>query len=315
MNTALTRTELDQFPLLHRGQVRDTYDLGDQLLMVATDRISAFDVIMPAGIPGKGRILTGLSAFWFEKTRDIAPNHFLSTDLSQLQPLSDDEREQLTGRALIVRKANRIDIECVVRGYIAGSAWQENLSSGTIAGLPAQGGLRESDRLPAPVFTPASKSDQGHDENITIDQLRAEVGVDLAADLERISLALYNAASAHALARGIIIADTKFEFGFVDGELIVIDEMLTPDSSRFWDLESYEPGRAQDSFDKQYLRDWLLSTGWDREPPAPQLPADVIEGTLRRYREAVDRLTGPARGEPVTDADIPQSHLERSGVA
>ncbi len=307
---AVTRTALSGYPLVHSGKVRDTYDLGSELLMIATDRISAFDVIMPQGIPGKGQALTQLSRFWFDQTRDLASNHLVTTDLVSLSNLSDRERELLDDRSMIVRKAERIDYECVVRGYLAGSGWNEYRSHGTVAGLPLPAGLLDSSKLPEAIFTPAVKNDQGHDENISVAELRNRIGAELTDELERRSIALFTFASDLARERGIVIADTKFEFGFVDGELIVIDEMLTPDSSRFWDAEAYDPGHAQASFDKQYLRDWLLDSGWNREPPAPDLPAEVIEGTQRRYQEAVARLTGESTS--ASKAAAPGS--ERSGV-
>jgi len=291
-SSALTRTALSGFPRIHSGKVRDTYDLGDRLLMVATDRISAFDVIMPQGVPGKGRRLTRLSTFWFRATSHISSNHLLSTDLSTLNELTLPERKALDGRSMIVRRAKRIDFECVVRGYLAGSGWNEYRERGTVAGLPVPKGLAESVKLPEPIFTPAVKNDVGHDENISISELSNRIGSDLSGELRRRSIALFTAASEMALPRGIIIADTKFEFGFVGDELIVIDEMLTPDSSRFWDAEQYQPGGPQRSFDKQYLRDWLIDSGWNREPPAPAVPDDVMDGTMRRYQEAVERLTG-----------------------
>jgi phosphoribosylaminoimidazole-succinocarboxamide synthase len=290
---ALTQISLQGYPRFHSGKVRDTFDLDDRLLIVASDRISAFDVIMPNGIPGKGAALTKLSIFWFAQTSGIVANHFISDDLTTLPQLSASERAELSGRAMIVRRAQRIDFECVVRGYISGSAWKEYQSTGSVAFVPMPGGLRESDRLAEPIFTPAVKNDLGHDENISVTELRDRIGADLTAELERLSIALYTSAAAHAAERGIIIADTKFEFGFAGDDLIVIDEMLTPDSSRFWVAAAWEPGGPQESFDKQFLRDWLLASGWNREPPAPVLPEEIISGTRQRYEEAVARLTGP----------------------
>jgi len=308
ISNTLTSTSLSGYPLIHSGKVRDTYDLGDRLLMVATDRISAFDVIMPQGIPGKGRALTRLSVFWFGVTSHLSPNHLVSTDLSTLDALTEEERAVLDGRSMIVRKAKRIDFECVVRDYLAGSAWNEYRAHGTVAGLTLPKGLAESGRLPEPIFTPAVKNDHGHDENISVSKLCNRIGSDLARELERRSIEIFTAASQRARTRGIIIADTKFEFGFAGDELIVIDEMLTPDSSRFWDAEQYVPGGPQPSFDKQYLRDWLIDSGWNRELPAPDLPSEVIDGTMRRYQEAVERLTGQTLEAPMRTA----SDRERS---
>jgi phosphoribosylaminoimidazole-succinocarboxamide synthase len=278
--------------LYRHGKVRDTYDLGSALLMVASDRISAFDVVMPTPIPGKGIILTQLSRFWFGLTDSIVPNHLISARFADFPPDLASFASTLVDRAMLVRRAKRIDVECVVRGYLAGSAWSEYLNTGTMAGERLPTGLRQADRLPRPVFTPAIKNDAGHDQNISISALRDLVGSELARSLESTSLALYEFASAHAARRGIILADTKFEFGWIDGELRLIDELLTPDSSRFWDAAGYEPGRDQPSFDKQFVRDWLVQSGWNREPPGPELPPDVVAGTLARYREAFERLTG-----------------------
>lgn len=278
-------------PLFRRGKVRDTYDLGDRLLMVASDRLSAFDVILPTPIPGKGIILTQLSRFWFERTRSIVPNHLDSTDLSGLGATIEGNTS-LAGRAMIVRKAERIDVECVVRGYLAGSGWREYEQHGTLAGKKMPSGMRQCDRLERPLFTPALKNDDGHDENVPASSLDDTLGHDLRQALERISLALYELAAPFAAGRGLILADTKFEFGFVAGELTLIDEALTPDSSRFWDAASFAPGRDQDSFDKQFVRDWLLASGWHKEPPAPVLPDEIVRGTTARYRAAFERLTG-----------------------
>lgn len=284
--------DIDTLPLFRRGKVRDTYDLGDRLLMVASDRISAFDVVLPEPIPDKGRVLTTLSAFWFARTGTIVRNHVVSTDVEDLPEAALPWRDQLNGRCMIVRKAERVDVECVVRGYLSGSAWVEYRDAGIVAGVRLPAGLRESDRLPEPIFTPATKADSGHDENISIARMREMVGGELTDQLCRLSFDLYLAASEYAITRGLIIADTKFEFGLLDGEPILIDELLTPDSSRFWDVTRYEPGRAQDSYDKQPVRDWLLATGWDRNPPAPSLPPEVIRKTAERYRRAYEQLTG-----------------------
>jgi phosphoribosylaminoimidazole-succinocarboxamide synthase len=274
--------------LFSRGKVRDTFDFGDHLLMVATDRMSAFDVILPNGIPDKGAILTEMSKWWFERTGDIAPNHLESGWPSQL---SDQEREW-GQRSMYVRKAERIDIECVVRGYLAGSGWKEYRKGGTLAGLRLPAGLVESDRLPEPQFTPSTKNDTGHDENISISQMADTVGAELTDELQRLSLQLYSSAAATALERGVILADTKLEFGFIDGQIHLIDECFTPDSSRYWDAETYERGKPQPSMDKQYLRDWLESLGWDKTPPGPELPEEVVLGTRERYLLAYRRITG-----------------------
>jgi phosphoribosylaminoimidazole-succinocarboxamide synthase len=285
-------------PLYTRGKVRDIYDLGDRLLIVATDRLSAFDVVLPTGIPRRGEVLTRLSAWWFNRTSSIVPNHMIAADPAAF--LFDWERwpaapqQALQGRAMLVQKTARIDFECVVRGYLAGSAWAEYRASADhiacVYRLPA--GLRESDRLSEPLFTPATKADTGHDENISFDTLADRVGRELAIRLRDVSLAIYQEAARVAEARGIIIADTKFEFGMLDGNLLLIDEALTPDSSRFWDAAQYVPGQSQPSFDKQFVRDWLVASGWNREPPAPALPPDVAAQTAARYWEAYTRLTG-----------------------
>jgi phosphoribosylaminoimidazole-succinocarboxamide synthase len=288
----LLRIELLGVPVFRRGKVRDTFDLGDQLLMVSSDRVSAFDVIMPNGIPGKGTILTQLSNFWFARTRGIVRNHLLATDPAEFPASVRPYAELLRGRSVLVRKAQRVDIECVVRGYLAGSAWVEYQRAGTVCGQSLPLGLVESARLPEPIFTPAYKADEGHDENITRERMADLVGADLAAALERIARALYQHAAEYALGRGIIIADTKFEFGLLDDAPILIDEILTPDSSRFWEVERWEPGRPQDSLDKQPLRDWLSASGWNKEPPAPELPPDVVARIADKYRAAYERLTG-----------------------
>ncbi len=290
---ALVTTDLPGVTLFRRGKVRDTYRLSnDLLLFVTTDRVSAFDVVMPNGVPDKGRVLTGLSVFWFNRMRDLVPNHLVSSDVADLPPTLAAQRDLLKGRIMIGRAAERIDIECVARGYLAGSGWAEYRTTGAVAGYDLPAGLTESARLPRPLFTPAMKSDSGHDENITPARMAALIGADLTRELERRTLTLYAEASAYAAARGIILADTKFEFGWIDGALTLIDEALTPDSSRFWDMETYEPGRPQASMDKQPLRDWLEASGWDKQPPAPTLPPDVIDATRARYVRAYERLTG-----------------------
>jgi phosphoribosylaminoimidazole-succinocarboxamide synthase len=279
-------------PLVYSGKVRDTYELSNgRLLMVASDRISAFDVILPATIPGKGEILTQLSLFWFEQTESLIPNHLTGESVADLA-WSDESTEALERRSMVVHQAERIPVECVVRGYLAGSGWAEYKRTGSVAGHTLPANLRVGSRLPAPVFTPARKNDGGHDENITRADLEYDIGSEIATRLETVSLSIYQQAAESAAARGVIIADTKFEFGFIDGHLTLIDEVLTPDSSRFWDTSTWQPGREPDSWDKQYLRNWLVESGWDREPPAPALPDEVIQGTRSRYLEAFQRLTG-----------------------
>lgn len=279
-------------PLFGRGKVRDTYDLGDRLLMVATDRLSAFDSILPNGIPDKGRVLTLLSAFWFGRTSEIIPNHLLSVDTADLPASLGASAEMLAGRFMLVRKARRLDFECVVRGYLAGSGWADYQQSSEVCGVRLPPGLRQADQLPEPIFTPATKAESGHDINISLDVMKNSVGEDLGQAIADASIAIYRAAAAYALDRGIIIADTKMEFGLLDDHLILIDELLTPDSSRFWAVGDYAPGKAPASFDKQYVRDWLESSGWNKEPPAPVLPDEVVAGTASRYREAYEWLTG-----------------------
>lgn len=291
--TVLTEhLDIPGLPLFSRGKVRETFDLGDRLLMIATDRISAYDSILPTGIPNKGIVLTQLSRFWFGRTGDLVPNHLISTDLSDLPTNVNINRELIQGRFMIVRKAKRVDIECVARGYLSGSAWAEYRHTGEVAGLKLPSGLVESQKLPRPIFTPATKSSSGHDINISFEQMCRTVGVELATSLRDKTLGVYRSAEEYAAGQGILIADTKFEFGLIEGQLVLIDEALTPDSSRFWDAERYSPGSAQPSFDKQYVRDWLTSSGWDREPPAPPLPDDVARATSEKYINAYERLTG-----------------------
>jgi phosphoribosylaminoimidazole-succinocarboxamide synthase len=287
----LMRSSVDGLDLVHRGKVRETYAVGeDRLLLVATDRLSAFDVVFDQPIPDKGRVLTRLSAYWFAALAGLGPSHFISVDPADLP---DGARSpDLAGRSMLVRRATRVDAECVVRGYLAGSGWAEYRTSGMVGGHRLPSGLREAERLPEPIFTPSTKAEIGHDENITRDDLAAMVGADLARQLEERSLAAYDAGAARAEAVGLILADTKFEFGWIDGQLALIDEVLTPDSSRFWDGELYAPGSAPASFDKQYVRDFVSASGWNKEPPAPSLPVEVIEGTRSRYVTAYERLTG-----------------------
>lgn len=294
MAAPLLRIDLPGVPLFRRGKVRDTFDLGDSLLMVSSDRVSAFDVIMPDGIPGKGAVLTQLSNFWFARTAGLVRNHLLATAPEDFPAELQAHADILRGRAVLVRKAERVDIECVVRGYLSGSAWVEYARQGTVCGQLLPPGLVESDRLPEPIFTPAMKADEGHDENISVARMAELVGADFTAELERLTRLIYAEAVAYAAPRGIIIADTKLEFGLLDGAPILIDELLTPDSSRFWEAAHYAPGRPQDSLDKQPLRDWLLGTGWDREPPAPSLPPEVVARMSDKYHTAYERLTGAA---------------------
>ena len=279
-------------PRFGAGKVRDTYDLGDYLLMVATDRISAFDCILPNGIPRKGEVLTRLSAYWFGLTHDLLPNHLLSADPADLPIEVAAYRDQLASRFMIVRKAQRIDFECVARGYLAGSAWQDYRATGAVCGIRLPEGLRQADRLPEPIFTPATKEETGHDRNVTLADVKRAVGEELGQALADATLAIYRRAAEIALDRGIIIADTKMEFGLIDGALILIDELLTPDSSRFWALSEYAPGGSPPSFDKQFVRDYLERVGWNKQPPTPTLPPDVVAGTAERYREAYEWLTG-----------------------
>jgi phosphoribosylaminoimidazole-succinocarboxamide synthase len=278
--------------------VRDTYNLGNLLLMVTTDRISAFDYVLPCGIPDKGLVLNQLSAFWFNKTRNLITNHLIDVvnEVTILDACLTPEKRfpypaYLAGRSMIVNKARRISIECVVRGYLAGSAWAEYQQYGTVSGQPLPKGLQESQELPEPLFTPTTKAESGHDQPLSMDEMRRLAGKSIAEEIKEKSLAIYNYAQEYARTRGIIIADTKMEFGMVNDQLILIDELLTPDSSRFWDAEQYRVGQSQPSYDKQPVRDWLTGSGWNGEPPAPMLPPDVIEATARRYRQAYERLT------------------------
>jgi phosphoribosylaminoimidazole-succinocarboxamide synthase len=292
MRAVISQTEFPGLKLLARGKVRDIYDLGDRLLIVATDRLSAFDVVLPTPIPDKGRVLTQLSLFWFDRLAGIVPHHVLSAkDFSgELAPFA----AALDGRSMIVRRTDPLPIECVVRGYIVGSGWKDYQRTGAICGIPLPAGLRESDQLPHPIFTPSTKATTGHDENISFEQAAATVGQSLAEKLRDTSIALYRTAAEYAAERGIIIADTKFEFGLLDGEMIWIDEALTPDSSRFWPADQYQPGKAQPSFDKQYVRDYLEHIGWGKLPPGPALPPGVVTATAAKYREAYQRITGHA---------------------
>lgn len=294
MSTLLKDTSFIDLPVFIRGKVRDVYDLGDSLLIVVTDRISAFDVVFNELIPDKGKVLNSISAFWFDLTRNVVANHVITTDPS-LYPMGLDKfADQLAGRSMLVKKIEMLPAECIVRGYLEGSALKEYRQTGTISGIPMPAGLRQADKLPEPLFTPSTKAEAGHDINITFDELCSLLGTDLAANVRQKSLDMYNFAAKYAESRGIILADTKFEFGLLDGELVIADEIFTPDSSRFWELSEYEPGRAQKSFDKQYLREWLETLAWDKTPPPPALPEEVISKTAAKYRDAYYLLTGKA---------------------
>ncbi|MGH9745403.1 MAG: phosphoribosylaminoimidazolesuccinocarboxamide synthase [Candidatus Acidiferrales bacterium] len=292
MSAVISQTDFAGLKLRARGKVRDIYELGDRLLIVATDRLSAFDVVLPTPIPDKGRVLTQVSLFWFEKLAKIVPNHVISASnfSGELAPYA----ASLEGRAMLVRRTEPVPIECVVRGYISGSGWKDYQKTGSICGIALPAGLRESDRLPEPIFTPSTKATSGHDENISFDETVARIGRPLAEKLRDTSLAIYKSAAEYASERGIIIADTKFEFGLIGQDLIWIDEALTPDSSRFWPGDQYVPGKPQPSFDKQYVRDYLERIGWNKQPPAPALPPDVVTATRDKYREAYQRVTGHA---------------------
>lgn len=277
----------------HRGKVRDTYDLGDQLLIVATDRVSAFDVVLGGGVPRKGEVLSRLSAWWFDRIKEVVPNHFVALITAENAHLVPFELPaKYHGRSMLVRKAKRLDAECIARGYISGSGWKEYQRSGSICGIPLPTGLQESERLPEPIFTPTTKAEVGHDEAVTYEQLADMVGEDAANAMKLRTLAVYSYAQTVALERGIIIADTKFEFGVLNEEIILIDEVLTPDSSRFWPVDGYRPGGSQPSFDKQPIRDWMAATGWKDGDPAPELPEDVALATTERYKQAYRMLTG-----------------------
>jgi phosphoribosylaminoimidazole-succinocarboxamide synthase len=290
MTAVVWQTDFPGLKLASRGKVRDLYEVGDDLLLVATDRLSAFDVVLPTPIPDKGRVLTQLSLFWFKTLGDIIPHHVLSA--TEFPPPADVYSQQLAGRSMLCRKTRPLPIECVVRGYLAGSGWKDYRTSGKVCGVALPPGLRESDRLPAPIFTPSTKATSGHDENISFDEVVARVGGERAEELRSVSLQIYRRAAAYAEPRGILLADTKFEFGLIGDQLIWIDEALTPDSSRFWPAQGYQPGRSQPSFDKQYVRDYLESIGWNKQPPGPQLPPEVVERTRAKYREAYRLLAG-----------------------
>lgn len=288
----INNTDFIDMPIFIKGKVRNVYDLGDKLLIVVTDRISAFDVVFSDLIPNKGKVLNKISEFWFDYTKDIIGNHVITTDVSQYPDGLSKFKEELEGRSMLVKKIKMVEAECIVRGYLEGSGLKDYNKTGAICGIKLPEGLRQADKLPEPIFTPSTKAMEGHDENVSFEVLCNTIGVELANKLRDTSIALYKKASEYAESKGIILADTKFEFGILDGELLVGDEMFTPDSSRFWDMKDYEPGRAQKSFDKQYLREYLETLDWDKKPPAPKLPEDVIKKTELKYIEAYERLSG-----------------------
>ncbi len=292
VRTPLLETHLPGMQPISRGKVRDLYEVGDKLLIVATDRISAFDYILASGIPDKGRVLNQLSIFWFDLLRDVVPTHFISARIEDYPPALRAYAEQLEGRSMLVHRTQPVPIECVARGYLAGSGWNDYQQTSAVCGIKLPAGLRESDALPEPIFTPATKATSGHDVNISFNETAAQIGKALAERLRELTLNIYRRANDYARSRGLIIADTKFEFGLLDEKVLLIDEVLTPDSSRFWAVDTYVPGQPQPAFDKQFVRDYLERSGWDKQPPAPALPPDIIEATRQRYREAYRRLTG-----------------------
>jgi phosphoribosylaminoimidazole-succinocarboxamide synthase len=293
--TPVTTLDLGSLKPAHRGKVREMFDLGDRFLMVATDRLSAFDVILPTGIPGKGKILTALSIAWFNALQDVVPHHYISKDPKEFPKEFQPFREVLADRSLLVRRAKRLNVECVVRGYLVGSGWKDYQSTGSVSGVRLPSGLRLCDKLPEPIFTPSTKAEKGHDENISFEQMEGIVGTEHAARLRSLSLRIYKELAGYCATSGIIVADTKFEFGLIDGRIALIDEVLTPDSSRFWPADKYAPGRNQDSFDKQYVRDYLERLDWDKTPPGPVLPREIVNATAERYLEAYRRLVDPER--------------------
>ena len=287
-------TNLEGLELFNRGKVRDVYRVGEDLLIVATDRLSAYDSVLPTGIPWKGKVLTALTLFWLDYLGDEAPNHLIAADPGEMGPEVEPHAELLRGRAMLVRRAEVVPVECVVRGYLAGSGWREYGERGEICGVRLPEGLRQAEKLPEPIFTPTTKATSGHDEPLTMDEAAEMVGRGVAEDIRERSIAVYGNAAEYAATRGILIADTKFEWGLVDDELMLVDEVLTPDSSRFWPADSHRPGSSPFAFDKQYVREWLDDSGWGHSPPAPALPPEVVEKTAERYREACRRLTGSA---------------------
>lgn len=292
MAKLINDTSFIDLPLFIKGKVRNVYDLGDKLLIVVTDRISAFDVVFPNLIPNKGTVLNSISEFWFDYTKDIVGNHVITTDVSEYPAGLSNFKEELQGRSMLVKKIKMVEAECIVRGYLEGSGLKEYNQTGSICGIKLPEGLRQCEKLPAPIFTPSTKAAEGHDENVSFEFVADRIGTELANKLRDTSIALYNRASQYAESKGLILADTKFEFGLVDGELVIADEMFTPDSSRFWAIDEYEPGRPQKSFDKQYLREYLEAISWDKKPPAPELPEEVIKKTEAKYIEAYERISG-----------------------
>jgi len=292
MGNVVMETDLPEVELVRRGKVRDVYEVGDFLLIIATDRVSAFDVVLPNGIAGKGKVLTGISAYWFEQMKDIIENHVIATDVGDYPSVLQTHREVLEGRSMLVRKASPMPVECIVRGYLSGSGWKEYKKTGKVCGIELPAGLVESSRLDEPIFTPSTKAEEGHDVNISFEEVERTVGAETAARLRDVSLGIYRKARELAERKGIIIADTKMEFGLYEGRLILIDELLTPDSSRFWSIKTYQPGEGQDSYDKQIIRDYLLSLDWDQTYPGPVLPENIIQKAADRYREIYEIITG-----------------------
>lgn len=292
MEKVILQTNLNDIKLLRRGKVRDIYDLGEYLLLVASDRVSAFDVVLPNGIPGKGKVLTQISIFWFNEMKDIISNHIISTDVKDFPAVCHKYSDQLEGRSMLVKKSKPLPVECIVRGYLSGSGWKEYKEKGTVCGIKLKNGLLESAKLDEPIFTPSTKADEGHDINIAFEEAKKILGQEMAEKVRELSLRIYKKAGSLAEKRGIIIADTKFEFGTYNNELILIDEILTPDSSRFWSKKDYQVGKGQDSFDKQIVRDYLLTLNWNQQPPGPKLPEDIIEKAGARYKEILGILTG-----------------------
>ena len=290
--SAITKTDLTGVKLHGRGKVRDIYDLGEHFLIVATDRLSAFDVVLPTPIPNKGKVLTQMSAFWFDRFKDVVPNHVVATDVGDYPKNLYPFRDQLEGRSMLVKKARVFPVECVARGFLTGSGLKDYVKTSSVCGISLPPGLRDSDRLPEPIFTPATKAETGHDENISEEQAAKIIGQDVVRRLKELTLTLYGRGVEYALTRGIIVCDTKFEFGLIDGKITIVDEMLTPDSSRFWPADQYSPGKPQPSFDKQFVRDYLEKIGWNKQPPAPELPNDIVNATSGKYVEALRLLTG-----------------------
>ena len=288
----ILQTEFKDLKLFRRGKVRDVYDLGDMLLIVSTDRISCFDVVLPNGIPYKGKVLTGLSCFWFDFLKSVLPNHFITADVDQYPAELKKYQEELFGRSMLVKKSKALPVECIVRGYLSGSGWKEYQKSRSICGIKLPSGLKESSKLPEIIFTPSTKAEEGHDINVRADFVESQLGKEITDQIQNLSIAVYKKAADYGWTKGIIIADTKFEFGIHNNKVILIDEVLTPDSSRFWPRAEFEPGRPQSSFDKQFVRDYLEGLGWDKTPPAPGLPEDIISKTTQKYLEAFNKLTG-----------------------